>query len=160
MLIKQKNRTSAVFWDTSSISAQPIQNRKWCYLRGYYWYFAARHYHIEAETQRTPFPRRHFRMHFLEGKCLNFDRISLKFVSKGPINYISALVQIMAWRRPGAKPSETMMFRLLTHICVTRLQWVKVIMHNIAFICVMARFKKGCVNVDVFLSDDICLLGR
>ena len=32
----------------------------------------------------------------------------------------------MAWRRPGAKPlSETMMVRLLTHICVTRPQWVK-----------------------------------
>ena len=31
----------------------------------------------------------------------------------------------MAWRRPGDKPlSELMMVILLTHICVTRLQWV------------------------------------
>ena len=30
--------------------------------------------------------------------------ISLKFVPKGPINNIPALVQIMAWRRPGDKP--------------------------------------------------------
>ena len=31
----------------------------------------------------------------------------------------------MAWRRPGDKPlSEPMMARLLTHICVTRPQWV------------------------------------
>ena len=30
--------------------------------------------------------------------------ISLKFVPKGPINNISALVQIMAWRRSGDKP--------------------------------------------------------
>ena len=30
--------------------------------------------------------------------------ISLKFVPKGPINNISALVQIMAWRQPGDKP--------------------------------------------------------
>ena len=29
--------------------------------------------------------------------------ISLKFVPKGPINNIPALVQIMAWRRPGDK---------------------------------------------------------
>ena len=29
---------------------------------------------------------------------------SLKFVPKGPINNIPALVQIMAWRRPGDKP--------------------------------------------------------
>ena len=51
--------------------------------------------------------------------------ISLKFVSKGPVNNIPALVQIMAWRRPGDKPlSETMMVRLPTHICVTRPQWV------------------------------------
>ena len=47
--------------------------------------------------------------------------ISLKFVSKGLINNIPALVQIMAWRRSGDKPlSEPMMIRLSTHICVTR----------------------------------------
>ena len=38
---------------------------------------------------------------------------------------IPALVQIMAWRRPGDKPlSEPMMVSLLMHICVTRPQWV------------------------------------
>ena len=53
-------------------------------------------------------------------------KISLKFVPKGPINNIPALVQVMAWRRPGDKPlSEAMVVRLLTHICVTRPQWVK-----------------------------------
>ena len=36
-----------------------------------------------------------------------------------------ALVQIMAWHRPGDKPlSEPMMIILLTHICVTQPQWV------------------------------------
>ena len=51
--------------------------------------------------------------------------ISLKFVPKGSINNIPALVQIMAWRRPGDEPlSEPMMFNLLTHICVTQPQWV------------------------------------
>ena len=45
--------------------------------------------------------------------------------SYGPINDISALVQIMAWRRPGDKPlSEPMVVNLLTHICVTQPQWV------------------------------------
>ena len=53
-------------------------------------------------------------------------KISLKFVPKEPVNNIPALVQIMAWRRPGDKPlSETMMIISLTHICVTRPQWVK-----------------------------------
>ena len=53
-------------------------------------------------------------------------KISLKFVPKGPINNNPSLVQIMAWRRSGDKPlSEPMMVSLLTHICVTRPQWVK-----------------------------------
>ena len=48
-----------------------------------------------------------------------------KFVPKVRIDNIPALVQIMAWRRPGDKPlSEPMMVQLLTHICVTRPQWV------------------------------------
>ena len=52
-------------------------------------------------------------------------KISLKFVPKGPINNIPALVQIMAWRRPGDKPlSEPMMVSLPMHICITRPQWV------------------------------------
>ena len=52
-------------------------------------------------------------------------KISLKFVPKGPINNIPSLVQIMAWHRTGNKPlSEPVMVRLLTHICVTWLQWV------------------------------------
>ena len=52
-------------------------------------------------------------------------KISLRFVPKGPINNIPALVQIMAWRCPGDKPLyEPMMVSLLMHICVTRPQWV------------------------------------
>ena len=52
-------------------------------------------------------------------------KIWLKFVPKGPINNIPALVRIMAWRRSGDKPlSEPMMVSLPTHICVTRPQWV------------------------------------
>ena len=53
----------------------------------------------------------------------------LEFFQKSTIltvNNIPALVQIMAWHRPGDKPlSEPMMVRLPTHICVTRPQWVK-----------------------------------
>ena len=52
-------------------------------------------------------------------------KISLKFVPKGPINNILALVQVMAWRCPGNKPlSEPMLVSLLTHVYVTRPQWV------------------------------------
>ena len=53
-------------------------------------------------------------------------RISLKFVPKGPINNIPALIQIMALCRPGDKPlPEPMMVKLPTHICFTRPQWFK-----------------------------------
>ena len=66
-------------------------------------------------------------MHFFNENVWTPIKISLKFVPKGPINNIPALVQIMAWRRPGNKPlSEPMMVRLPTHICVTRPQWVKI----------------------------------
>ena len=52
-------------------------------------------------------------------------KISLKLVAKGPINNIPALVQIMAWCRPGDKPlSEPMLVFVPTHICVTWPQWV------------------------------------
>ena len=51
--------------------------------------------------------------------------ISINFVPKGPVDNIPALVQLMAWRRPGDKPLyEPMMVSLTTHICVNRPQWV------------------------------------
>ena len=44
-------------------------------------------------------------------------KISLKFVPKGRMNNIPALVQIMAWRLPGDKPLfEPMMVSLPTHV--------------------------------------------
>ena len=64
---------------------------------------------------------------FLNENVIISIKISLKSVPKGPIRNIPALVQIMAWRRPGDKPfSEAMMVCLLTHICVIRPQWVKI----------------------------------
>ena len=51
-------------------------------------------------------------------------KFSLKFVPNCPIDNIPALVQIIAWRRPGDKPlSEPMMVNLPTHINVARPQW-------------------------------------
>ena len=57
---------------------------------------------------------RHFPDDSFKRICLNEDvsislKISLKFVPKVQFNNIPALVQIMAWRRPGDKPlSEPM----------------------------------------------------
>ena len=67
-----------------------------------------------------------FKCIFLNENAWTSLKISLKFVPKVRINNIPALVQIMAWRRPGDKPlSEPMMVNLLTHIGVTRPQWAK-----------------------------------
>ena len=69
-------------------------------------------------------------------KCIFLNEngwISLKFVPKGPINNIPALVQLMNWRWPGNKTlSEPMMVSLLMYICVTRPQRVK---HSLVLIC-------------------------
>ena len=63
---------------------------------------------------------------FLNENIWISNKISLKFVPKGQINNIPALVQIMAWRRPGDKPLfEPMMVSRLMHNCITRPQWVK-----------------------------------
>ena len=55
------------------------------------------------------FPDDIFKCIFLKENVLISIKISLKFVPKGQINNIPALVSIMAWRRPGDKPlSEPM----------------------------------------------------
>ena len=72
------------------------------------------------------FPDAIFKCIFLNENVWISLKISLKFVPKVLINNIPALVQIMAWRRPGNKPlSEPMMVSLPTHICVTLPQYVK-----------------------------------
>ena len=66
-----------------------------------------------------------FRGIFLNENAWISLKISLKFVPKARINNIPALVQIMAWCRPGNKPlSEPMMVTLSTYICITQPQWV------------------------------------
>ena len=71
------------------------------------------------------FPDDNFKRIFFNENVWFPIKISLKFVPNGPIDNIPTLVQIMAWRRPGDKPLfEPMMVSFLTHICVTRPQWV------------------------------------
>ena len=72
-----------------------------------------------------------FKCIFLNENAWISLKISLKFVPKGQINNIPALVQIMAWRRPGGKPlSEQRWLFCWKHICVTRPQWVKISVNN------------------------------
>ena len=80
-----------------------------------------------------------FKCIFLNENVSILIKMSLKFIPEGPINNIPALVQIMAWRRPGDRPlSESMVFSLLMHICVTQCQWV-----NWSLDFLYARLKNG-----------------
>ena len=94
----------------------------WRFVRGLQWSLNT----LRPRQNGCHFPDDSFKWIFLNENVWISIEVSLKFVSKGPINNIPALVQIMAWRRPGDKPlSEPMVVSLLTHICVTRPQWVK-----------------------------------
>ena len=89
---------------------------------------------FQALTSINTLRPRRSRRHFADDsfRCIFFYenvwisiKTSLKYIAKGPIINIPALVQIMAWRGPCDKPlSEPMLFSLLTHICVARPQWV------------------------------------
>ena len=72
-----------------------------------------------------------FKRIFLNENIRISTKNSLKFVPRGLISNIPALVLIMAWRRPGDKSlSKPMLVRSLTHICVTRPQWDKLYLEN------------------------------
>ena len=66
-----------------------------------------------------------FKCIFLNETIWTSLKMPLKFVPNVRINNIPALIQIMVWCRLGDKPlSKPVMVNLLTHICVTRPQWV------------------------------------
>ena len=54
-----------------------------------------------------------FKSIFNEGVLISIT-ISLKFVPKGPIDYKSALVQVMAWHRTDEKPLPELMLTKFT----------------------------------------------
>ena len=114
----------------------------------YIWYFPLWRYTLLGccgMCINTLRPRQNGR-HFADDtfKCIFLNesvwitiKSSLKFVPRGPINNIPALIQIMAWRRPGDKPlSEAMMVSLTTHICVTRPLWVMVFILKMPTLCI------------------------
>ena len=119
-------------WPTCTESN--YQDRSVLDVRGFLWFgMISTIYSSAINTLRLRQNGRHFPDIF---KCIFLNenvkisiKISLKFFPKSPVNYITALNQIMAWCRPGDKPlSEPMMVSLLTHICITRPQWVKYVL--------------------------------
>ena len=89
-----------------------------------------------------------FKCIFLNEDISTSIKFSLNFVPKGSIHNIPALVQIMAWRRPGDKPlSEPIMVSLLTHICVTRPQCIWTV-----WTLSVILFKPHCAALDKTLT--------
>ena len=85
-------------------------------------------------------------------------KISIKFVPKGPINNIPALLQIMAWRRTDNKPlSEPLIVSILAHISVTRPQWVN--WHNCTF-CSVTTPDDFTLYVAYLLWHHRCMISR
>ena len=77
------------------------------------------------------FPNDILKWIFLNENLKNSIQILLEFVPKIRIITIQALVLILAWCRPDAKPlSEPIAVWLSTHICVTRPQWVNTILRG------------------------------
>ena len=73
--------------------------------------------HLGRDDMAATLADNTFKFKFFSENAFILIMISLKFAPKGPINDIPALVQIMAWRWPGDKPSsEPMMVSLLMHI--------------------------------------------
>ena len=73
-------------------------------------YQCLRSWHIEAETKWSPFTKKKISNAFSWMKMYQFRlRFHWNLVPNRPINNIPALVQIMAWRRPGDKPLSELM---------------------------------------------------
>ena len=82
-----------------------------------YWFTSLWLNTLRPRQNRSHFADDTFKRIFFNENVRILINISLKFVPKGLINDIPALVQIMAWWRPGDKPlSEPMMVNLLMHI--------------------------------------------
>ena len=125
------NRTLPVNWCLPckkvvffrSVSSVTLENR--CSVTG-----LSSSPNTSFNTLRPRQDGRHFPDDILKWIFLNENlwislKISLKFVPKVRIDNILTLVQIMAWHQLGDKPlSEPIMVYLLTHICVTRPQWI------------------------------------
>ena len=136
--------TSAIWISTVMLSKRAINQiseilyksnrslRCFTCIYGYWLYYSQHHFYSSGplfsgfNTLRPRQNKRHFADDIFKCIFLNENvwipiKISLKFVPQGPIHNISALVQIMAWRRSGDKPlSGPMIVRLSTHTCVTR----------------------------------------
>ena len=124
-ILSQHHLFWKIYWGIGVFMRHKKVSRSW---------IESHHHQITYQLLNTLRPRQNgprfadntFKRIFLNENVRISIKISQKFVPKGPINNIPALVQVRAWRRSGDKPlSEPMLVSLLTHICVSRPQWIK-----------------------------------
>ena len=125
-------------------------------------------YHISSNTLsafNTLRPRqsgRHFaddifKCIFLNENVWSAIEISVKFVPKGPINNIPALVQIMAWRRSDDKPlSEPMMVSSLTSFGLNEL--MPLLKHNLSMQGLIECYPNKCTPEQCAVSLILALI--
>ena len=90
--------------------------------------FVTMFYVLKPKQNGYHFVEDSLKYNFLKEDARISITILLKFVLKAQMNDIPALVHLMAWHLPGDKPlSDTRRARLLTYICVTRLQCNKLL---------------------------------
>ena len=92
----------------------------------------------------------HFADDILKCIFLNWNiwipiKISLKFVHKGPINNIPALVQVMAWHRSGDKP-------LSIYILICFRYWLFCNSRNIYFVSNDFCYLASHVKMKIFMT--------
>ena len=147
-LIQLRLIINEVLWHSSegnfTGNAPKYSSMMWM-LKSLIWYYSCVFQRVN--TLRPRRNEQHFaddifkRIFFNENVWIAIN-ISLKYVPKGLINNMPALVQIMAWRRSVDKPlSEPMMVSLPTHICVTRPQWVRNLASNVRYHCIGFTWK-------------------
>ena len=112
-----------------------------------------------GRDKSPPFSRPQFEMHCHGWKCINLIKISLKFVRKSPINNIPALVQIMAWRRPGGlKQSCTTVYRCIyasfgINELNVRLRYLQGVIHGIPCIVLHKAIEITFLDIKIFWGD-------
>ena len=119
-----------------SVHFMSLHDENFYYIPGYYPIIGSVVNSLRPRQNGRLFTDDTFKRTFLNENIRISTKTSLKFVSKGLINNIPALVLKMAWCRPDDKPlSEPMLVRSLTHICVTRPQWVNWLRHRCVLFC-------------------------
>ena len=109
---------AAFFYKRKSIHARSIHTRPyskvWPWMTptlafAVIWLFNS----LRPRQNRRHFADDVFKCNFMNENVWIPIKISLKFVPEGPINNISALVQIMAWRRIGDDPVQRRIYASL-----------------------------------------------